>query len=98
MKNISDKSCSKNQNTHIIFSTIFPENPVVFEITWRVLVDLDGRQMAIRYDAEKIFACRIRKEIIHLLIIFATFFTTATMDTGTRLIFMFHVHCMSYLF
>jgi len=31
MKNISDKYCRKNQNTHFMFRTLFPENPVVFE-------------------------------------------------------------------
>jgi len=39
MKNVSDKSCRENQNTHFIFNNFFfPENRVVYEIMWKNIV------------------------------------------------------------
>ena len=35
MRNVSDKSCRGNQNTHFVFSNLFfPENHTVYEIMW----------------------------------------------------------------
>jgi len=34
MRNVSDKSCGGNQNTHFMFSTLFLENCAVYEIMW----------------------------------------------------------------
>jgi hypothetical protein len=45
MKNISDKSCRENQNTHLIFNNFF----VVYEIIWKNIVEPDRLQMAIRH-------------------------------------------------
>jgi hypothetical protein len=33
-RNVSDKSCRENQNTHFVFSSIFSENRAVYEIMW----------------------------------------------------------------
>jgi hypothetical protein len=35
MRNVSDKSCRENQNTHFMFNNFFSENPVVYEIMWK---------------------------------------------------------------
>jgi len=35
MRNVSDKSCRENQNTHIIFNNFFPKNHAVYEIMWK---------------------------------------------------------------
>ena len=35
MRNVSDKSCRENQNTHFVFNDYFPENRGVYEITWK---------------------------------------------------------------
>jgi hypothetical protein len=32
MRNVSDKSCTENQNTHFMFNNIFPQNRAVYEI------------------------------------------------------------------
>jgi hypothetical protein len=32
MRNVSDKSCRQNQNTHLMFNNIFSENHFVYEI------------------------------------------------------------------
>ena len=37
MVNVSDKSCTGNQNTHFVFSNFFFENCTVYEIMWKVL-------------------------------------------------------------
>jgi len=48
MINASDKSCRKNQNTHIIFGNFFFfENIAVCEIMWKKRVDPDMPQMTI---------------------------------------------------
>jgi hypothetical protein len=38
MRNISDRSCRENRNTHFIFSNFFPENRTVHEIMWKHIV------------------------------------------------------------
>jgi len=35
MRNVSDKSCRENQNTHFVFSNFFPQNRAVYEIMWK---------------------------------------------------------------
>ena len=48
MKNVSDKSCRENQNTHFVFSNFFsPENHAVYKITWTNIVERGRPQMTI---------------------------------------------------
>jgi len=48
MRNISDKSCGENHNTHVMFTNPpAPENRVVFEIMWKNIVEPDRPQMTI---------------------------------------------------
>ena len=36
MRNVSDKSCTENQNTHFVLSNFFPPvNRTVYEIMWK---------------------------------------------------------------
>jgi len=36
MRNVSDKSCRENQNTHFVFSNyFFSENRAVYEVMWK---------------------------------------------------------------
>jgi len=61
------------------------------------MVDVVGWQMAIRYNAEKmIFACRMRKEAVHLLIIFDTFFPLQQWERERSSVLRYTY--MSYLF
>jgi hypothetical protein len=47
MRNILDKSCEENQNTHFMTNNIFfSENRAVYEIISKNLVEPDGRQMS----------------------------------------------------
>jgi len=49
MRNVSDKSCTENQNTHFVFINFFspPENRAVYEIMWKNIVERGRPQMAI---------------------------------------------------
>jgi hypothetical protein len=46
MKNISDKRCRENQNTHFEFSNFVSENRAFYEIMWKNIVEADRPQMA----------------------------------------------------
>jgi len=49
MRNVSDKSCKGNQNTHLMLKKkIFFENHAVYEIMWKNTVERDHRW---QYDA-----------------------------------------------
>ena len=45
MRNVSDKSCSENQN--ILFENFFPENRAFYEIMWKNMVEPDKTRAAI---------------------------------------------------
>jgi hypothetical protein len=49
MRNVSDKSCRENQNTHFMFSNLlfFSENHVIYEIMWENVVEPDRPQTTI---------------------------------------------------
>jgi len=47
MRNVSDKSCRDNQNTHFMFSNFFFKNRVVYEIMWKNIVELSRPQMTV---------------------------------------------------
>ena len=47
MRNISNKSCRENQNTHFMTSNIFSENRAVYEIMSKNMVELDRPKMTI---------------------------------------------------
>jgi hypothetical protein len=47
MRNVSDKSCGENQNTHFVFSNLFFKNRVLYEIMWKNVVEPDRSQMPI---------------------------------------------------
>ena len=44
IKNIPDKSCRENQNTHFMFNKLFSENHAVHEIMWENMVQPDRPQ------------------------------------------------------
>ena len=46
MRNVADKSCRENQNTHYLVSNIF-RNRAVYELMWKATVELDRPQMII---------------------------------------------------
>jgi hypothetical protein len=48
MRNVSDKICRENQNTHFVLNNFFfSENRAVCEIMWKNVVQLERQQMTI---------------------------------------------------
>ena len=47
MRNVSDKWCRENQNTHFVFSNLFFENRAVYEKMWKNIVQTGRSQMTI---------------------------------------------------
>jgi len=48
MKNVSDKLCEENQNTHFTFNQFFPpENRAIHEKIWKNIVELGRPQTTI---------------------------------------------------
>jgi len=45
MRNVSDKSCTENQNTHFVSNKIIPK--IVYEIKWESTAELGRPQMTI---------------------------------------------------
>ena len=57
MRNVSNKSCRDNQNTHFMDINVLSENRAVYEIVSKNLVEPERPQMTIR----RRVACWIRK-------------------------------------
>jgi hypothetical protein len=49
MRNVSYKSCTENQNTHLVFNNFFLENRTVYEKMWENFVEWGSPQMTISY-------------------------------------------------
>jgi len=47
MRNVSDKSCRENQNTHFVFSNFFPKIVPFMRKCGKHIVERGGAQMAI---------------------------------------------------
>ena len=45
MRNVADKSCNENQNTHLVINNFSSENRAIYEMVWKNLVELDRPQM-----------------------------------------------------
>ena len=52
MRNVSDRICRENQNTHFVFSIFFsPENSALFQLRWKNIVEQTRPQMRIKHGA-----------------------------------------------
>jgi hypothetical protein len=76
MRNVSDKSCRENQNTHFVFSNFFPpENRAVYEIiSGKYGVEPKRPQVTMQYDACALYAGYLRlqrhtQNMYHLLLL-----------------------------
>ena len=47
MRNVSDKSCRENQNTHFTFNNFFSDNRNIYDIMWKNKVQPGRPQMTI---------------------------------------------------
>jgi len=80
MRNVSDKSCTENQNTHFVFSNFFSENRAVYEIMWKNMVEPDRPQIIWRMR----FACLVTKAANKHSEYITHCFSTATLVTRTH--------------
>jgi hypothetical protein len=48
-RNVSDEMCRERQNTHFVFSNVFPK--IVGETMWKNMAEPDRPQMTVHYDA-----------------------------------------------
>jgi hypothetical protein len=65
MKNVLDKICTENQNTHFTFNNLSSGSHGVYEIMWKKVVELGRPQKTTECGAEKVqFACRVTKTTI----------------------------------
>jgi hypothetical protein len=47
MRDVSDKCCRGIENTHLMFSNLFPQSCDIYEIMWKNMDQPDWPQMAI---------------------------------------------------
>jgi hypothetical protein len=60
MRNVADKSCRGNKDTHFMLKISFFENRAVNEVMWKNLIQPDKPKITLQYGAEKMrFACLI---------------------------------------
>ena len=94
MRNVSDRSCRENQNTHFVVSNFFfppPENRAVNEITWENIAERGRPKMTIwcMLDTQDY------KYAHSGCVGNSHCFSTATMVARTRLNVTLYVHCLS---
>ena len=83
MRNISDKSYRKNQNTHFVFSNFLFENRTVYEIMRKNIAEGVGHRG--QYGACPLHAGYLRLQIHTLRLCNAHCFSTVTVVARTRL-------------
>jgi len=56
MRNVSDKSCTENQNTHSMLNNVFPKIVSFMRKCGKNMVKPDRSQMTIQYSACALYA------------------------------------------
>ena len=93
MRNILEKSCRENQNTHYMSNDFFFfENRAVYEIMWKNIVEPDRPQMTIW---RMRIACWISKAT-NTHSEYELLLSTATMGSRTRLNVMLYANFLSF--
>ena len=87
MRNVSDKSCRENQNTHFMFNNFFLKNHAVFEIMWKSVVEPCGPW---QYDV-----CTLHAEYLKLQAHTQNCFSTVTMVARMHLNITLCIYCLS---
>ena len=49
LKNVADRSCRENQNTHFVFSNFFLESRAVYGLMWKKKVERDRPHDSMAY-------------------------------------------------
>jgi hypothetical protein len=91
IRNVSDKSCRENQNTHFMFSHFFPKIVPLNEKMWKNMVERSDHRW--QYGASSLHAGLLRLQTRSEYIIPRDF--SKTMVTRKRLNVALDVHCLS---
>jgi hypothetical protein len=95
MRNVSDKSCTENQNTHFMFNNFFYPK-IVPLMRWRGKIWYNQTGYRWQYNTAHTLCVLDNWGYRHTLRICNTYcFYTATMVTRTRLNITLYVHCLS---
>jgi hypothetical protein len=93
MRNVSDKRCRENQNTHFVLINFFLKNRPIYDILWKNITEWGRPQMTIWHMS---IACWIPKATKHTHRICKTHcFSTATIVAQTCLNATLYIHCLS---
>jgi hypothetical protein len=60
IKDLLDKSCRENQNTHFMFNSFSPQNHTVYEIMSKNVAKTEGPQMTSQYGTYELHAGKAR--------------------------------------
>jgi hypothetical protein len=95
MRNVPDKSCRGNQNTHFLFHNVFffVENRAVYQIMWKDIVEREKSQMTIWRMRRA--CCIPMATYTHSEYVNTYVFSTATVVMRTRLNVTLYVHWLS---
>ena len=66
MKNVSDKTCTENQNIHFMFNNFFSKNRAVHEVMWKNTVQPQRPKMTKCGTEAMLFACWITMAKIYV--------------------------------
>jgi hypothetical protein len=67
MINVTDKSCTENQNKHFTFKYLFLKNHAIYEIMWETTAQRVGPLMKIQYGACALHATDTHSEYVILI-------------------------------
>jgi hypothetical protein len=95
IRNVSDRSCRKNQNTRFMFTNYFLENLAVYEIVWNNTIQTDRPQMTVQYGACAFLHAVYLTLQVHTQNTYACCFSTATIVTRTRFNITLYLHFLS---
>ena len=90
MRNVSDKSCRENQNTHFMFNNFIFENLAVYEVMWKNIVQPERKQMTLWHMRVACWTPKATNTHSEYVTIIA--FPPATMVARTRLNVTTYVH------
>jgi hypothetical protein len=102
MRNVLDKSCRENQNTHFMFNDFFFENRVIYGIMSKNMVDSGGgtndvtiwRMRVAFWISEATCTHAYARARAHTQTCNIYYFSSATDDSPTRLSVTLYVHCL----
>ena len=92
MRNVSDKSCTENRNTHFVFSSFFFENRAVYEIMWEKYCRAGQATDDSMAHADCMMGIEDYRYKLTICNIYC--FSKATVVTRTRKMLRLCVHCL----